>query len=196
MWLVLQKLSLKPGRGDVLHFAPERALATKLAAMFGEGYTACDVDPIKYNWDFAQVYSFDLCTDLFDLQSESIDLVLHSHVLEHIACNPAIAFLELNRVLRKGGHHLFSLPLYAQDHKENLSPKLTKEQKKQEFGQHDHVRVFGLNDFPLLLRSVFRGFREIKASSLVKEQEAIDAGIPVEALRTLNGHSVFCFQKE
>ena len=52
------------------------------------------------------------CEDLRDLTlyDESVDLVVSSDVFEHVR-GPIEAFAELFRVLRPGGHHIFTVPL-------------------------------------------------------------------------------------
>lgn len=195
LWLVIDRLGIIGPRTKILHLAPEAALAKKLHAIAGRRYKPCDFMPANYRLPFA-VRKFDLCSDVFDLKDESYDVVIHSHVLEHVPCNPAVAFLELNRALRPGGHHVFAVPLYALHHRENLSPDLSSEFRKEHYGQDDHMRVFGTSDFPVLLRSVFRGFQEIKASDLVQPQELSNAAIPQAALDALTAHTVFCFRKQ
>jgi SAM-dependent methyltransferase len=52
------------------------------------------------------------CEDLrrLTLSDESVDLVISSDILEHVR-EPIRAFAEIFRVLRPGGHHVFTVPL-------------------------------------------------------------------------------------
>jgi SAM-dependent methyltransferase len=52
------------------------------------------------------------CEDLrsLTLSDESVDLVISSDIFEHVR-GPMRAFAELFRVLRPGGHHVFTVPL-------------------------------------------------------------------------------------
>lgn len=54
-----------------------------------------------------------LCNDLEQLSfpGESFDLIITQDVLEHVA-NPVKALLEINRVLKHGGCHIFTVPLH------------------------------------------------------------------------------------
>lgn len=194
LWLMIDRLDLAKEGKKILHLAPESAVARKLHAIAGKRYKPKDFVPKNYRLPFA-VKKFDLCSDAFDLNEDSFDLIIHNHVLEHIPCNPAVAFLELNRALKTGGYHMFSLPLYTPHHREDLSPLLSGEVRAQQYGQSDHMRAFGTSDFPVLLRSVFRGFRQINPAELIDPEELASAAIPPEAIQKLTGHTVFCFQK-
>lgn len=194
MWLMIDRLGIVGDGKKILHLAPETAVAKKLHAIAGRGYKPRDFVPENYRLPFA-VKKFDLCSDAFDLNDESFDLVIHNHVLEHIPCNPAVAFIELNRALKPGGHHIFSVPLYSPHHREDLSPTLTSDLRAQHYGQGDHMRAFGTNDFPILLRSIFRGFRQVKAADILQAAALTKAAIPLEAIHALTGHTVFCFRK-
>ena len=52
------------------------------------------------------------CEDLRDLtfSDESFDLVITSDIFEHVR-GPMAAFAEIFRILRPGGHHIFTVPL-------------------------------------------------------------------------------------
>jgi SAM-dependent methyltransferase len=194
MWLVIERLGIVGEGKTILHLAPEPAVARKLHAIAGRRYKPRDFVPENYRLPFA-VKKFDLCSDVFDLDTESFDIIIHNHVLEHIPCNPAVAFLELNRALKRGGYHIFSVPLYTRNHREDLSPKLTSETRAQHYGQGDHMRAFGIEDFPILLRSIFSEFQQVKLADILQAAELTNAAIPREAIDALTGHTVFCFQK-
>jgi len=54
-----------------------------------------------------------LCENLQNLSfpDETFDLVITQDVLEHVG-NPEIAFSEINRVLKHGGYHIFTIPYH------------------------------------------------------------------------------------
>jgi SAM-dependent methyltransferase len=54
-----------------------------------------------------------LCNDLEQLtfSENSFDLIITQDVMEHVA-NPVKALLEINRVLKPGGCHIFTVPLH------------------------------------------------------------------------------------
>ena len=111
VWLVLQQILPSGNALDVLHFAPEEGLARKLNALSGSRYRAFDFNPRLYKLDFLQVEELDLCSGLRAFEKESVDLILHNHVMEHLPCNYACVMIALNALLRPGGFHVFSVPI-------------------------------------------------------------------------------------
>lgn len=88
----------------------------------------------------------DVCADGTNLpfRDQSIDLVLHFHVLEHIPDDRA-AMAEIARVLRPSGLMICQVPRrrgVSTDEDFTLTP----EQNTVRFGQKDHVRWYG-DDF-------------------------------------------------
>jgi phosphoglycolate phosphatase len=134
---------LRPGK-TCLHFAPEHDIAPRLRAAWGDGYDPVDLDADRYG--FANARRFDLCRDSFKLEDQRYDLILHNHVFEHIPCNYGAVFLQLRRSLKIGGMHIFSVPVHLGRYAEDQNP-LSKEDREKRFGQHDHVRRFGIDDY-------------------------------------------------
>jgi SAM-dependent methyltransferase len=93
-------------------------------------------------------------------QDQSFDVIICSHVLEHIP-DDKTAMMELYRVLVSEGVAYIQVP-YRRDHETDEDPNITdpKEREKR-WGQFDHVRLYG-KDLKLRLESV--GF-------LVKEND-------------------------
>ncbi len=76
---------------------------------------------------------------------DSFDLVLCSHVLEHVADDRA-ALRELHRVLGPGGSAIVLVPLDTSLPETNEDPAVVgPDEREQVFGQHDHVRQYGLD---------------------------------------------------
>jgi SAM-dependent methyltransferase len=196
MWLALDRLQLPRTSTRVLHFAPELGIATRLAAICGEGYVACDLSPDRYRSKHYTVQALDLCTGLDRFAGESFDLILHNHVLEHLPCNVADVLLELERILAPGGVHLFSVPIRGESTTEDISPTISPEERKQRFGQDDHMRLFGRTELPELLRSIWMqeevlfDFGEDFNRGLLEE-----AAIPLQAVSEINGNSMFLRRK-
>ena len=69
------------------------------------------------------------CEDLQNLtfSNNSFDLVITQDVFEHIK-NPERAFLEIKRVLKPGGHHIFTVPFH--EGRKTLTRVKTKDGKK------------------------------------------------------------------
>ena len=78
------------------------------------------------------------------LPSESYDVVICNHVLEHVD-DFRIALAEIWRILRKGGLLICSFPMDPKVELLDEDPSLTTiEERFRRFGQDDHKRVFGM----------------------------------------------------
>lgn len=128
--LLLQRLDPK---GRVLHFAPEPLFDRVFARLPElERVTADLYAPADLRLDI---------TDM-DLPDGGFDLILCSHVLEHVPDDRA-AIRELRRVLADGGLALILTP-YRPDQRTLEDPSITSPLDRMvAFGQHDHVRVYG-----------------------------------------------------
>lgn len=124
---------LPGGKKDVLHVAPEPFF----------------VDNLKYKPDINYV-SGDLMMsgsmaklDLTNIQfwDEQFDLLICSHVLEHIP-DDVSAMREMYRILRPGGFLLAMVPIRGEKTYEDFSITDPEECIKH-FGQDDHVRMYG-----------------------------------------------------
>jgi ubiquinone/menaquinone biosynthesis C-methylase UbiE len=81
------------------------------------------------------------------------DFISCDHVLEHVH-DYMLGLKELYRVIKPGGWVEITVPLLpdlpATYEDETI---VSKEERKQKFGQSDHLRIFGM-DFPQKLRDV------------------------------------------
>ena len=144
----------------VLHFGPEKPLADYLSSIYGDGYTMADLSRSRYapmakemGVEFRRV---DLCRDLHNLPNNYYDLVLHSHVLEHVPCNYADVLKGLQALVRPGGAQLFAVPIWRKgSYREDLSPELSPEERWKLFGRHNHFRHFAVDDLHETIGSVF-----------------------------------------
>ena len=111
--------------------------------------------------DFAEVArlyldgtAVDKALDLtaLDLPDRSVDVLLCSHVLEHIV-DDRKAMAEICRVLRDEGWALVNVP---SDPRRDSTYEdwsiTTSEERLKAFGQQDHVRIYGSQDFMSRLR--------------------------------------------
>ncbi len=141
----------------MLHFAPEQAFYKRFRKQKNLEYITTDL-----NSPLADVKA-DICDLPFE--SESFDVILCNHVLEHIP-NDEKAMQELFRIMKKGGWGVFQIP---QDIKRKTTfedDSITdKKERAKIFGQYDHVRIYGLDYFDKL-REV--GF-DIEAVDLTSE---------------------------
>jgi SAM-dependent methyltransferase len=128
--------------GDrLLHFAPEPLFDPVFERLPGiERVTADLYAPADLKLDI---------TDMA-LPDGSFDLILCSHVLEHVPDDRA-ALRELRRVLPDGGLALVLVP-YRPSAVTYEDPSITSPLDRMvAFGQHDHVRIYGF-DLPDRLR--------------------------------------------
>jgi SAM-dependent methyltransferase len=118
---------------DLLHFAPERSLAALIKPL-AKSYISADLAKGRAE------KQIDIENMAFD--ERSFDVVLCSHVLEHVDDQKALK--EIHRVLRPGGYALIMLPLvegWARTYEDAAIS--APEERALHFGQHDHVRYYG-----------------------------------------------------
>src|SRR3546814_17373430 len=73
----------------------------------------------------------------------SSDLILHSHVMEHIPCNITAVLYHLHRSLKPEGKQVCCVPIIRDGpYAEDLGPT-SADDAAARFGQDDHVRTFG-----------------------------------------------------
>jgi SAM-dependent methyltransferase len=142
-------------RGRVLHFAPEPLFDAVFARLAGyERVTADLFAPADLKLDI---------TDM-DLPDDSFDLILCSHVLEHVP-DDAAAMRELHRVLAPGGVAVILNP-YRPHQLTYEDPAVTEPLARMvHFGQHDHVRVYGRDETERLAAAGFE-VRDVTAADL------------------------------
>jgi SAM-dependent methyltransferase len=129
MWLYLEREH--PPTGRILHVAPERGIRRRLERMVE--YTPVDLAGLN------GAIRADLCDLPFE--DRSFDLVICSHVLEHIP-DDRKAMSEMRRVLKPGGAALMQHPIGRDTTYENPAV-LTPQKRLEHFGQSDHVRIYG-----------------------------------------------------
>jgi len=130
----------------MLHFAPELGLRKWLK---------CQLPHVEYR--SADLYSSD--TDLrLDLQnialpSDTIDVVILSHVLEHVE-NDNQALKELRRVITPGGKLFVQVPLGKQRVTSD-GKLLSASDRLARYGKTDHVRLYGADFHNRLISAGF-----------------------------------------
>jgi phosphoglycolate phosphatase len=155
MWLLISTRNLLQRGMRVLHLAPERAIAARIATLVGDGYEPADFDPSGFP-DVSGTRKIDLATDASALLSGRYDVIIHSHVMEHVRCNVTAVLFHLHRALASSGRQLCSIPISREGcYAEDLSPDLGAEGAAR-FGQSDHVRRFGAADIQFTLGMIFR----------------------------------------
>ena len=138
------ELSIATKQLRILHFAAEYCFIRCFRHMSNLSHILADLDPPRGG------VKMDI-TDI-PLESESVDLVICSHVLEHVQ-EDAKAMSELRRVLRPGGTALVMCPVEYERQSTYEDPSIvTPEARREAFHQNDHVRVYGA-DFDDRLRA-------------------------------------------
>lgn len=117
----------------LLHFSPQRYLRKKLKNIPHIQYT--DTDFLSHDCQ----KNYNICA--IDAPSESYDLVICYHILEHIK-EDQIAMRELNRITSKNGQILIQVPLYITFSEEPLDHNYSSQQRLRLFDQEDHVRCY------------------------------------------------------
>lgn len=146
-----------PGR-RLLHFAPEPLFDSLFERLPGIERVTADLHaPADLRLDISNM----------DLPDSSFDLILCSHVLEHVPDDRA-AMRELRRVLADGGLALVLVP-YRSAVTTYEDPSITSPLDRMvAFGQQDHVRIYG-NDLPERLREAGFEVEDRTAAELFDE---------------------------
>jgi SAM-dependent methyltransferase len=135
----------------VLHIAPEFGLYLWLKRQGNMDYVATDLDRSRYR-HMENMHKADL-TDL-PFKGDSFDIVICSHILEHIP-DDRVAMQEILRVLKPEATALLMVPLACDGLPTEEDPSIDdpREQERR-FGQWDHVRIYGRDDFMNRLRKI------------------------------------------
>ncbi|MDX6689274.1 MAG: hypothetical protein QOG15_731 [Solirubrobacteraceae bacterium] len=123
----------------VLHVAPEPSLRTALENLSNLRYITGDL--------LAQDVDVQLDLTAIAFPDDTFDVVLCSHVLEHIP-DDRTAMQEMRRVLKPNGWAFINVPsdpdrTTTYENSAVVSP----EERLEHFGQDDHVRVYSTTDF-------------------------------------------------
>jgi SAM-dependent methyltransferase len=130
----------------MIEFAPGDALRKKLRRYPFILYRSADLSrkTVDDNVDMTQMGRYG---------DASIDIILCSHVLEHIP-EDRKAMSEISRVLRADGFALILVPLVVGVDQTHEDPSIESEELRWKyFGMGDHVRQYGKRDFLARLKS-------------------------------------------
>nr|WP_145959117.1 class I SAM-dependent methyltransferase [Rhizobium sp. ACO-34A] len=190
--LVLDKVWQFSGDERILHIAPEKGLYDFFRTTAVKGYEPVDYDPESYAG--LELDKFDLVADAPRLPYDCYDLIIHSHVLEHVRCNIAHVFFHLTRALKPNGLHIFCLPLMEGYYEEDLGP-LSEGEALRRFGQSDHVRRFGIEDLDRHLGLILKIQSEYSLYDYADVTAIASSNIPPSERSGLNGSTVFVTRK-
>ncbi len=138
LWFVLQNhtdLLKSYGGQKLLHFAPEGPIKERIKACFKGEYFSGDIMAGRAD------YVVDMTEICFE--NNFFDYIIACNVLEHIPQEKK-AIAELKRVIKSGGIIILSFPV-AFDMNTYEDASLSEEEKIKNFGQEDHVRIYGID---------------------------------------------------
>lgn len=146
---------LKPSEGEklkVLHIAPSPALNRYLEQRMDIVYETTDLymEDVSFTADIQNMHM---------VEDEAYDVIICSHILEHVE-DDRKALLELRRILRKDGVCIFLVPLMIGSAKADKTDEvfgLSEDENWRRFGQGDHARLYGKEEF--LNRLMEAGYR-------------------------------------
>lgn len=166
--------SSDPSDLQMLHFAPEQIMREYFSQNFGT-YTTADL--------YQGSVDKKLNVERIDEPDESYDVIVASHILEHVDDMKASA--ELKRILKVDGVLIAMVPLIEgwKTSYENADV-LTESDRLKHFGQADHVRFFGA-DFA----------ERIERGGLKLEKEIVAFGQDCVRYGLSRGEKVFVFKK-
>lgn len=136
LWLYLRDiLSIETESRTILHIAPEPCLQVRLRGAAQHRYVSTDL--LRTNVDFKSNFA------ALPVRSATFDLIIASHVLEHMEDDRA-ALLELRRVLAPEGVALLQIPYEAglpatYEHRPDAGP----EERRRLLGHWSHRRRYG-----------------------------------------------------
>jgi SAM-dependent methyltransferase len=131
MWLDANQGLVK--NKSFLHFAPESVIKKLVKSYVGD-YKSADLHPGRAD--------LVLNIEAIALPDNSVDIIMCSHVLEHV--DDAKALAEFKRILRPDGLALVLIPLVEGWDKTYENPNVkTEAERIAHFGQNDHVRFYG-----------------------------------------------------
>jgi phosphoglycolate phosphatase len=194
-WMFLRDYVRPQPDWRVLHLAPDLSLARLFMSVCNDGYDPADISPEGFARKIGRpVRRLDLVTDAATLPSEHYDLVVHSHVIEHIPANATLVLQHLQRAIKPGGVHLFAFPLRPGYSKENLDTTMPPEDRKRDFGHIHHYRRFGMDDFDINIGPVIGVSSSYSLEDFFPAETLLAANIPRKVWRG-TGSTVFMVRK-
>lgn len=192
LWMHLEEREVLPDH-KILHLAPEPGIYKLLEGRVAPGnYICADINPKRYG--FAKdIIRMDL-TDLEEQQSDQYDIIIHSHVMEHIPCNIAYTLFHLDRMMKPEGQQICVIPFLPGKYDECFQD-ISDEDRTRRFGRFDHVRRFGIDDIPRHLGAILELPDSFDAVEKFGEARLRHASIPESAWRGYTIHTVLNLKK-
>jgi SAM-dependent methyltransferase len=151
VWMFLKnKTDILAGNSprSLLHVAPEKNTMRLLKDVPGLSYIAGDMfegDERYTSGRYGDAVYLDV-TDMSRFNNETFDAVICNHVLEHVP-NDRKGMQEILRVLKQDGFAVLQVPVSRTIASTIEVPAQTPGERLEEFGQADHVRIYGEQDY-------------------------------------------------
>ncbi len=191
LWFYLEKLNITNST-RILHIAPEPGIYNRLKELAGDNYITADFNPSGYNF-VSNCQLIDL-TNLESWASNEFDLIIHTHVLEHVACNIAYPLFHLHRMLKFTGTHLFIVPFMAGKYEESFRD-ISEEARENRYGWHDHFRSFGREDIETHIGKILNIPNFFNALDITSKEQLEKANIPELLWAGFNSSTVLKLKK-
>jgi SAM-dependent methyltransferase len=196
VWMYIEKMRLVSRHRTVFHFGPERGIGNRIFDVVGPlNYYPLDLFPEVYSNHEHPPIKFDILADLPNEPDSSVDVIIANHILEHLPCPVEWVVSEFNRVLRQGGDLIITVPITSNPKTlEDLSEDLPVEERIRRFGQKDHYRTFGWNEFPEMMKKVLARDSKVHRTKIFTEAEMLEAAIPYAEDRP-DSNTIFHYRK-
>ncbi len=177
LWLYLNKettLLQNSAKIELLHIAPEQCFYSIFKKRENFNYTTFDL-----NSPLAEIHG-----DITKLpfKENTFDYILCNHVLEHIE-NDDLAMKELFRVMKSGGYGIVQVPMQPNRLETYEDFSITHaEERVKHFGQYDHVRWYGRDDYFTRLENVGFTTQKIKVNEFFSKEEINRYGLDVNEI--------------
>lgn len=166
-YILEQETDIYKENVKILHFAPEHEIEKKLRGLSKGEYITGDIEEGKA----------DRIIDITDIDfpKETFDYILCNHVLEHIK-DEKKAFWEIKRCLKADGKVIFSVPM-CWDQKTQEGENIDSNEKRlKEYGQEDHVRLYG-NDLKERLEKYGFVVLGYKVKEILNKEQIVELGL-------------------
>jgi len=118
----------------ILHFAPEKCIENLIYKKIFKSYKKVDLHPVD-NQEFCNIENIQYIDEHFDI-------IICSHVLEHVDYIKAIS--NLKKIIKKNGLIILMFPIIQNWEKTYSNSEIIKKNDREvHFGQFDHLHMFG-----------------------------------------------------
>jgi SAM-dependent methyltransferase len=146
IWLFLQQnTDFFDSQLRMLHMAPELCYLKRFRKMENLDYVTGDLESpwAEHHFDVHHI----------PFEEASFDVVMANHLLEHVDRDQDV-MKEFYRVLKPGGWGILQVPIdYNNPNTEEDRNVTDPRERERLYWQHDHLRLFGYEDYPARLRA-------------------------------------------